>query len=120
MLLAGLFCWTLFEYLFHRFVLHGIRWILPFHMVHHRLPTNSPFIPDWLFLTPLWGVLWFTPTQFMVGMIAGFAWYSLLHHLIHHTQWLPNMKARHTKHHRQNGNYGLTLKLWDQVFWTLR
>jgi sterol desaturase/sphingolipid hydroxylase (fatty acid hydroxylase superfamily) len=58
--------------------------------------------------------------------MAGFFWYGLVHHSIHHrkprliARRLIQASRRHAQHHyaMQSGNFGVTTSFWDRVFGT--
>jgi len=57
------------------------------------------------------------------GWLAGFVFYSLVHHSHHHWQtksgWMRHLKAYHRIHHQfPDKNYGVTMRFWDWVFKT--
>ena len=134
--LVGAAGWTLLEYLFHRFVLHRLPVLSEMHAVHHVSPRAFVGTPTWLSLTILfcvmflpawWGFSINVASGLMAGVMAGFLWYGILHHAIHHRR--PRMLAsrltatsqHHLRHHccDQGGNFGVTTPLWDFVFRTI-
>jgi sterol desaturase/sphingolipid hydroxylase (fatty acid hydroxylase superfamily) len=59
----------------------------------------------------------------LAGWMAGFVFYSWVHHAQHHwtlrTSWMRHLQAHHRIHHRfPDRNFGVTLRLWDDVFGT--
>jgi sterol desaturase/sphingolipid hydroxylase (fatty acid hydroxylase superfamily) len=133
--LIGAIAWTLLEYLLHRFVLHRVRFFAAMHDAHHLAPRALVGTPTWLSLGVL-GAVVFLPawvlgslnsaSGLLAGVMAGFFWYGLAHHAIHHRQ--PRLLAsrlrvaarRHGRHHaaRAAGNYGVTTVFWDYLFRT--
>lgn len=126
-LVAGLFVWSLAEYLVHRFVLHGV--CPRFHVIHHHDPLDGNGVP-YILAVPagLAGILvglhfWAWPgAAFGLGLFAGYLAYVTVHEgMHHHPDWLPANNRRHDEHHRfWRCNYGVTTPLWDWVFGTLR
>jgi sterol desaturase/sphingolipid hydroxylase (fatty acid hydroxylase superfamily) len=133
--LIGAVCWTLIEYLLHRFVLHRIEVFAAVHDAHHQAPLAFIGTPTWLSLGVIFGVVFLpvwalgsfsTATGLTVGVMGGFLWYGIVHHAIHYRR--PRLIAtrlllasrRHALHHyaRQPGNFGVTTSLWDGVFGT--
>ncbi len=138
---AGLFVWTLTEYLLHRFVFHyeptsewGKKLHFLMHGVHHDYPNDSlrlvmpPVVS--LPLALLFYALFFfimgeaSTWSFFAGFLAGYLFYDMLHYATHHFAmkgaiglWL---KHHHMKHHYQTAhrNYGVSSPLWDFVFGT--
>jgi sterol desaturase/sphingolipid hydroxylase (fatty acid hydroxylase superfamily) len=135
LLLAGVFWWSLLEYLLHRFAFHmkgplfGKR-----HLAHHanlqkkRLavaPWQSMVggaALHWLVLWPLLGVA--STAIFFVGFIGGYAAYEWVHFATHYV--VPKtavgryLRAYHLAHHHRTpkARFGVTSPLWDVVFGT--
>jgi sterol desaturase/sphingolipid hydroxylase (fatty acid hydroxylase superfamily) len=128
---AGLFGWTLVEYLLHRFLLHGLQPFRGWHEAHHTRPTAricTPtvlsaglivalvFAPAWL-LSGLWQAGALT-----LGVLIGYLAYAVIHHGTHHWRadnaWLKRRKRSHAAHHhsRRGVSFGVTSGVWDQVF----
>jgi sterol desaturase/sphingolipid hydroxylase (fatty acid hydroxylase superfamily) len=139
--LLGVLCWTLAEYLFHRFVFHwvpdvswGPRVHFFAHGVHHDWPDDR-----WRLVMPPVvslvlgaafhalarlllgdrGIPWF------VGFAGGYVVYDLTHYAIHHVRgpvprWFARIRAHHLRHHFRDPTrgFGVTSALWDRVFGT--
>jgi sterol desaturase/sphingolipid hydroxylase (fatty acid hydroxylase superfamily) len=137
-LVAGVGLWTLMEYGLHRIALHEIRYFVPMHGLHHRAPLALVGTPTWfslltllsVILAPAWWMWGFTAASGLTaGVMLGYEWYGILHHLIHHRRDLPSSgggilagsRTRHMKHHfsPRRGNFGVTTALWDRVFRTV-
>lgn len=138
-LLAGLFIWTLTEYMMHRFVFHfepssewGKKIHFIFHGVHHDYPNDanrlvmppSASIPlalgfyilfDWLLPQ---GVIF----AFFPGFIGGYLAYDMTHYALHHANFknsfMRKLKQHHMLHHYSDATkgYGVSLSFWDKVF----
>jgi len=139
MLLAGLFIWTLTEYILHRFVFHYVpkaEWALRlhfiFHGVHHDYPSDAkrlvmplsasiPLATGFFFLFKsllpvdhVWG--------FFAGFIIGYLVYDIGHYAIHHFNFKSGMwkkiKQHHMLHHYQDPGkgYGVSSPFWDKIF----
>ena len=133
--IVGLAGWTLVEYLLHRFVLHRVPLIAHLHHAHHVAPRAYLGTPTWaslpvlagVFLVPMW-YLFSLGVAFgaFSGIIAGWLWYGIVHHVIHHRR--PRRLAvalrvashRHLLHHSPylSGNFGVTTAVWDRLFGT--
>ena len=127
----GLLAWTLTEYLFHRFLLHGMQPFKGWHAVHHQKPMALIFTPTLLSAALMLGLV-FLPallaggmwraSALTLGMLIGYLVYGLAHHATHHWRsgnaWLKKLKLWHAMHHHaaQPGCYGVTSPLWDHVF----
>jgi cyclopropane-fatty-acyl-phospholipid synthase len=129
---AGLAGWTFIEYVVHRFVLHGLEPFSRWHALHHRRQTDRIYAPTILTATAITGLV-FLPAwmlgdlcracALMLGVLSGYAGYSVTHHAVHHwrgaSAWLRRRKRWHSLHHRPNeppGRYGVTTAFWDHVF----
>lgn len=139
--LAGMFFWTLTEYLLHRFVFHyeprsewGKYLHFMMHGVHHAYPNDSlrlvmpPIVSvplAILFYSLFVAVLGTTFTApFFAGFILGYMIYDTWHYASHHfsmksPRWLW-LKQYHMLHHYQDPNtrFGVSSPLWDYVFGT--
>jgi sterol desaturase/sphingolipid hydroxylase (fatty acid hydroxylase superfamily) len=132
---TGVILWTLLEYLLHRFVLHGATRVAGLHDQHHAWPRAWIGTPTWLsvavlaclaILPVLLGASLVASLGLAGGLMAGFFWYGLAHHAIHHGE--PQLLARalvggarrHFRHHlcHGSGNFGVTTSLWDRLFRT--
>jgi len=132
---GGVIVWTLMEYIIHRYVFHQMPVFSPMHGAHHEAPLAFIGTPTWLSLGVIFGAVFLpawglgslnTASGLAVGFMAGFSWYGLVHHDIHHRK--PRLIARrlivasrrHSQHHysTQPGNFGVTTSFWDRVFGT--
>ncbi|NVJ84669.1 MAG: sterol desaturase family protein [Algoriphagus sp.] len=138
--LVGLVLFSLAEYLIHRFVFHdgdykaGKSWKTKIHAIHHDIPTD----PERLTL-PLPVALFASFLVFFIfkiilgnlafgvfpGFISGYAFYLLVHFLIHTRKPPQNhlkilWRNHHIHHHlKEDKAYGVTTPFWDWVFGTL-
>jgi sterol desaturase/sphingolipid hydroxylase (fatty acid hydroxylase superfamily) len=141
----ALFLYPFFEYVLHRWVLHG-RFLYRYawtakvwkriHYDHHQNPHD---------LSVLFGALYTTlPPLFLLSLPLGwalagpsagfaalsaallaFAGYEFCHCVQHlpvtpRSGWLREIKRRHLAHHfhSEQGNFGITTVWWDRVFGT--
>ncbi len=137
---AGLFFWTLVEYVMHRYVFHydassrfGKYLVFLFHGIHH----DDPQDPTRLVMPPVVSIALGTAfffgfkalmggrgEAFFAGFIAGYLVYDFMHFSIHHfkpmTQWGRSIKENHMKHHfiAHGAKWGVSSPLWDHVFRT--
>jgi sterol desaturase/sphingolipid hydroxylase (fatty acid hydroxylase superfamily) len=145
--LGGIPIWTLVEYLFHRFVLHGrfapgkgiIRKFLherldPLHWEHHTHPFDGHHINGELRdLLPLFFVA--APVSFiaplytlpilLAGVVQCYVIEEWVHHSVHfynfRSPYFRYIKRHHFYHHSPKGieeGYGLTNGFWDIIFKT--
>ena len=139
---AGLFVWTLTEYLLHRFVFHyeptstwGKRLHFLMHGVHHDYPQDSKrlvmppvvsiplaslFLGLFALLLPAGHV-----ASTFAGFIFGYICYDEIHYATHHAPmkgklglWLKHHHVRH--HYLDNGRgFGVSTPVWDNVVVTM-
>jgi len=128
---VGLGGWTAIEYVFHRFVLHGLQPFRRWHLEHHRRPAALICTPT-IFSATLIVVLVFLPSLLLsdlwracaltLGLLTGYLGYAITHHAVHHWRtnnaFLTRRKRWHALHHHseQAGCYGVTSSFWDLVF----
>ncbi len=131
---AGLASWTLIEYLFHRFLLHGLSPFRDWHAQHHARPSARIASPTF-FSAALLGLLVFLPGYLVagtwnscsltLGVTTGYLVYAVTHHATHRwrasSAWLSRRKRWHAKHHHgkvKGRCFGVTNSFWDRVFGT--
>ena len=138
-LLAGLFIWTITEYLLHRYIFHfvpkskwGLRLHFIFHGVHHDFPRDAKRLvmppSASLPLAVLFYFLfyWLLPARmmnaFFAGFLIGYLTYDMVHYAIHHANFksklMKNIKQHHMLHHYSDSTkgYGVSSSLWDIFF----
>jgi 4-hydroxysphinganine ceramide fatty acyl 2-hydroxylase len=139
--LAGLFSFTLLEYLVHRYTFHmepdtpkkeRLQYVL--HGVHHDFPKDktrlampplvsialaSIFFLIYRLIMGNYGI------PFTAGFVAGYATYLCVHYAVHAfpppKNFLKILWHHHALHHYQQPNsaYGVSSPLWDVVFRTM-
>jgi len=143
--IVGCFTWTLVEYLFHRYVLHGrflpgkglIRRFLherldPLHWDHHKRPFDGSHISGELKdILPLFFVAapisfffpLYTAPMMLAGVVQGYVAEEWLHYALHFSKsrmpLFRVIKRYHLYHHSPRGidkGYGITTPFWDRVF----
>ena len=131
---CGLALWSLAEYLIHRFALHGPAYLAALHDMHHSDPRALVGSPLWLSLgsilcgslLPVWLLTGLaTACVVTAGLMLGYIYFSLLHHIVHHHpakrgSYLWRLKRRHARHHygKTPCNFGVVTSMWDRVFGT--
>lgn len=145
--LASIPIWTLIEYLFHRFILHGrfpahdsvIGRFLhdrldPLHWEHHERPFDGmhisgelkDFLPVFVVAAPL-SFLWpvYTAPAVVAGIFQCYVIEEWIHHSVHFynfkNRYFRYIKRHHRYHHTKPGmesGFGLTSGLWDVPFRT--
>jgi sterol desaturase/sphingolipid hydroxylase (fatty acid hydroxylase superfamily) len=140
---AGLFIWTLTEYLLHRYAFHfkphnkfleRIEYLI--HGIHHDQPEDAtrlvmPPAAAVIFAAILFtgfrlvlGPIWVLP--FFAGFLIGYLCYDYTHYAIHHFAMNSAvgkyLKNHHMKHHfvTNGARWGVTSPIWDIVFGTMK
>lgn len=143
---AGMLCWSLFEYTIHRFVFHFFaeserakKIVYIIHGNHHEYPRDKerlfmPAVPSLLIASTLfsimYGITWlFSITSsvfaFFPGFLLGYLIYGSMHYAIHAWnppfKWMKPLWRNHHLHHYKNVElgFGVSSTLWDHVFGTM-
>ena len=143
---AGIFVWTLSEYVLHRFVFHYEPkqpwlqrvWYL-IHGVHHEQPQcKTRLVMPPILSIPLafffYGLIRLVVGTILgmprmtgpvfAGFLTGYLWYDMVHYAEHHLPmtwgFLKYLKRYHLRHHFKNPNhgFGVSSPIWDVVFGT--
>uniref|UniRef100_A0A5S6QAX7 Cytochrome b5 heme-binding domain-containing protein n=1 Tax=Trichuris muris TaxID=70415 RepID=A0A5S6QAX7_TRIMR len=143
--LCGIFCWTLMEYVIHRY---GFHWqpssnsprLMAFHFILHGLHHKTPMDKDRLVFPPAIASLivvllfwlykacmpWSRCLIFSSGNLFGYICYDMMHYYLHHGEpapgtYLHRLKKYHYNHHFNNQHqaYGISSAIWDNVFGTV-
>jgi 4-hydroxysphinganine ceramide fatty acyl 2-hydroxylase len=137
--------WTIFEYVFHRYLLHSENHWLPnhpqamafhflLHGVHHSFPHDKyhlvfPIVPGYIALNiVMYPLKLYLPEHIMGSVCAGFmfayVYYDMVHYWFHNSSpqngYMKSLKAHHMQHHYRDGKmgFGISSRFWDHVFWT--
>lgn len=137
--LAGVFLWSLTEYLLHRFGFHhvaktalGKKIVLYCHGYHHQAPAETRravmimslpsatilLLGFHLVLPSAWAGLLFG------GLLSGYLAYDGVHYALHHWSFQNRvgkfLKAYHLRHHGREHDkaFGVTSPFWDMIFGT--
>jgi sterol desaturase/sphingolipid hydroxylase (fatty acid hydroxylase superfamily) len=136
----GIGCWTLVEYLVHRFVLHGRfpdgrglrhtvhRFFDTSHGDHHLRPWDGMYINGFLDTLPfallLAGLSWLFPLAtapvFVAALLVCYVAEEWVHYSVHfhrfRWRYFDYIRRHHLYHHSPRGKeiaFGLTNSLWD-------
>jgi sterol desaturase/sphingolipid hydroxylase (fatty acid hydroxylase superfamily) len=127
---AGVFAWTLLEYVIHGVLGHAHRtFVSGLHEVHHRDPRAVFALGSWVPVMLVIGGGWWifgagAGVIFLGGVATGFAGYEFVHYRIHFSRPMcaleARLRARHLAHHFREPDaiFGVTTPLWDVVFGT--
>jgi len=138
---AGMFFWTFFEYMMHRYIFHMIaespraqKFIYVLHGNHHHFPRDKerlfmPPIPSLIIASMVLGLLYLAMGHyaflFFPGFILGYLIYGSMHYAIHAWnppfKWMKPLWRNHHLHHYKDEEhgYGVSTTLWDRVFGTM-
>ena len=128
----GFVLWGPSEYALHRWFYHRVPLMRDGHGLHHDAPRDLVGMP-WYVSTAVMTSVWYFISCYagmtygascLAGWYAGFIYYSVVHHKLHHSSldssWLRKLKAHHAIHHHfENTNFGVSMRVWDRVFGTL-
>jgi sterol desaturase/sphingolipid hydroxylase (fatty acid hydroxylase superfamily) len=137
---CGLFFWTLFEYLMHRFIFHWVsdnpriqRISYVMHGNHHEFPRDKqrlfmPPVPSLIIasflLVLMYAVMQKNVLVFFPGFILGYLIYGSMHYAIHAWnppfKWMKPIWRNHHLHHykSEEKGFGVSSHFWDKVFRT--
>ena len=139
--LAGIFFWTFFEYIMHRFVFHFYpdwkfqqRLQFTMHGVHHQYPNDrdrlvmpvTVSVPlSVLLLGIFYLLLGNRAWSFFTGFMFGYLVYDMVHYSIHfftrikHPLFLK-LRQHHMDHHFRDTElgFGVSSPFWDRIFRT--
>jgi sterol desaturase/sphingolipid hydroxylase (fatty acid hydroxylase superfamily) len=141
--LGGMLCWTLAEYILHRYVFHwtnGTRWGRRIHFllhgVHHDYPDDKDRLVMPLLTSVPLAVIFYSLVAitmgrtlgepFFSGLVVGYLFYDGTHYYVHHfkkpkTRWGRFLRRHHMTHHfaDHDGGFGVSSPLWDFILGTL-
>ncbi len=144
--ITGMFCWSLFEYVAHRFAFHHLaksdrarKIVYIIHGNHHEYPRDKqrlfmPALPSILLATFLFSVVYLIAVSvgnatwvfaFFPGFLLGYLIYGTMHYAIHAWnppfKWMKPLWRNHHLHHykEQERGFGVSSTLWDHVFGTM-
>jgi Sterol desaturase len=138
--LGGVFFWTFFEYIVHRFLFHWAtenqrakRFFYIIHGNHHEFPRDRnrlfmPPLPSLIVASVVFLIMYVFIREnilaFFPGFLLGYLLYASMHYAIHawHPpfKWLKPIWRNHHLHHYKNDEkgFGVSSHFWDKVFGT--
>lgn len=138
---TGIFFWTLFEYVAHRFLFHwvpktprAVKFVYTLHGNHHHYPRDRqrlfmPPLPSLIIAGVLFSFMYLVMKtyafMFFPGFLIGYLLYGSMHYAIHAWnppfKWMKALWRNHHLHHYKNEHqgFGVSSTLWDHVFGTL-
>lgn len=143
---SGVFFWTFFEYLIHRYIFHLIpqskrakRIVYVLHGNHHEYPRDRerlfmPPVPSLLIAAVVFCIIFFVSKiaginaysfSFFAGFVLGYLLYGSMHYAIHAWnppfKWMKPLWRNHHLHHykQEEKGFGVSSTFWDHVFGTM-
>ncbi|MBS1573811.1 MAG: sterol desaturase family protein [Bacteroidetes bacterium] len=139
--LGGMFFWSFFEYIAHRFIFHLVsekkslqKFAYTLHGNHHHYPRDKqrlfmPPVPSVIIASAIFGIMYLIMRQntfmFFPGFILGYLLYGSMHYAIHAWnppfKWMKGLWRNHHLHHYKNehNGFGVSSTFWDHVFGTM-
>ena len=139
--ILGMFFWTFFEYLMHRFAFHWVaeseraqKFIYIMHGNHHHFPRDRerlfmPPVPSIIIASIIFGLQYLLMKDnafvFFPGFMLGYLMYGTMHYAIHAWnppfKWMkPLWRNHHLHHYKDEGKgFGVSTTIWDRVFGTM-
>lgn len=139
--LAGMFFWTFFEYIAHRYIFHWVsenpriqRISYVLHGNHHHFPRDRqrlfmPPVPSIIIASVLFSLMYLIMGKyafmFFPGFMLGYLMYGSMHYAIHAWnppfKWMKPLWRNHHLHHYKNEHhgFGVSSTIWDRVFGTM-
>ncbi len=138
---TGMFSWTLFEYVAHRYIFHWmgdnknmqkVAYIM--HGNHHEYPRDRqrlfmPPVPSIIIAGVVFSLfyLFLRNVTLMIfpGFMLGYLLYATMHYAIHAWnppfKWMKGLWRNHHLHHYKDEHkgFGVSSTLWDHVFGTM-
>ncbi len=140
-IIIGIFCWTLTEYLLHRFAFHhhpqserGKRINYIMHGNHHEYPRDKerlfmPAAPSLIIACAFFAFFYLIMGSyvfcFFSGFMFGYLVYGSMHYAIHAWsppfKWMKGLWRNHHLHHYKHSDlgFGVSSTLWDHIFGTM-
>lgn len=137
----GIFFWTFFEYIMHRYIFHLVadserarKVIYVMHGNHHEYPRDKerlfmPPVPSLIISSTVFLLMYLVINKaaFMVwsGFMLGYLLYGSMHYAIHAWnppfKWMKPLWRNHHLHHYKNEHqgFGVSTTIWDRVFGTM-
>ncbi|MEO6837687.1 MAG: sterol desaturase family protein [Ginsengibacter sp.] len=136
----GIFFWTFFEYLMHRFIFHWAsdsaraqRIIYLLHGNHHEFPRDKqrlfmPPVPSLIIASIIFLFMYAFMREnsmvFFPGFMLGYLVYGSMHYAIHAWnppfKWMKPVWRNHHLHHYKSDakGFGVSTHIWDVIFKT--
>lgn len=138
---GGMFFWTFFEYLAHRYLFHWVaesprarKFVYIMHGNHHHYPRDRerlfmPPVPSIILSSTIFALQFLLlrnyTLAFFPGFILGYLLYASVHYAIHAFnppfKWMKPLWRNHHLHHYKDEHkgFGVSSTIWDHVFGTM-
>ena len=138
--LSGIFFWTFFEYIMHRFIFHWVsnnprkqKITYVMHGNHHEFPRDRqrlfmPPVPSIVMSCIIFSVFYLIMGDFSFiffpGFLLGYLVYGSMHYAIHAWRppfkWMKPIWRNHHLHHYKSDalGFGVSTHFWDWIFGT--
>jgi sterol desaturase/sphingolipid hydroxylase (fatty acid hydroxylase superfamily) len=143
---SGMFFWSFFEYIIHRFAFHFLaeserasKIVYLIHGNHHEYPRDKqrlfmPPVPSLILATVIFSSMYFLASligitesvfAFFPGFMLGYLMYGTMHYAIHAWnppfRWMKALWRNHHLHHykEQEKGFGVSSTFWDHVLGTM-
>jgi sterol desaturase/sphingolipid hydroxylase (fatty acid hydroxylase superfamily) len=139
--LGGMFFWTFFEYIMHRWAFHMVadserakKIVYVMHGNHHHFPRDKerlfmPPVPSLIIASAIFGLQYLimgnNVFMFFPGFMLGYLLYGSMHYAIHAWnppfKWMKPLWRNHHLHHYKDDHkgFGVSSTIWDRVFGTM-
>ena len=139
--LLGMFFWTFFEYIMHRWVFHMVaesakaqKIIYVMHGNHHHFPRDKerlfmPPVPSLIIASTIFALMFVIMGEnafvFFPGFMLGYLMYGSMHYAIHAWnppfRWMKSLWRNHHLHHYKDDHkgFGVSTTIWDRAFGTM-
>jgi len=112
--LCGFLCWSFWEYMYHRFAMHGLKntiYYYKMHGFHHTYPNKPSHIPifQYMIVSPVFFILsYFIHPAFVfsysIGHLCGLYCFEKMHYYIHNDANIEQIYSKYHMYHHKNSN----------------
>jgi hypothetical protein len=112
--LYGFLFWSFWEYMYHRFAMHGLKntiYYYKMHGYHHTYPKKTSHIPifQYIIVAPVFFILSFyiNPVfvfSYSIGHLSGLYCFEKMHYFIHNDTNIEQIYSKYHMYHHKNSN----------------
>lgn len=115
-ILYGILCWSFWEYIYHRFAMHGLKntdYYYKMHGHHHTFPNKQSHVPifQYLIICPLFYLTLYcfhishsAILSYLIGHFIGLFCFEKMHSFIHNDINKLQIYSKYHMYHHQNSN----------------